>query len=117
MAKDKITKPKVEVITPKRKSRTALDPETREKQMINLAMDRAEEQLRDGTASSAVITHFLKLGTQRQEEELELLRNQKTLVKAKAEQITHDKKLETITTKAIEAMKSYGPSTADNHHE
>ena len=44
-----------------RKMRPAITPEARENQMISLAMDCAEQQLLDGTASSQVITHFLKL--------------------------------------------------------
>lgn len=48
-----------------KKMRPALTPEARENQMISLAVDLAEQQLRDGTASSQVITHFLKLGTTR----------------------------------------------------
>ena len=48
--------------TPK-KMRPALTPEARENQMIALAVDLAEQQLRDGTASSQVITHYLKLGS------------------------------------------------------
>ena len=43
--------------------RPALTPEAKENQMISLAMHCAEKQMREGTASSQVITHFLKLGT------------------------------------------------------
>ena len=50
-------------MNPVRKSRKAMDPDAREQQMIALAVDLAEKQLREGTASSQVITHFLKLGT------------------------------------------------------
>ena len=45
-----------------RKIRPALSPEARENQLIDLAVNLAEQQLLDGTASSQVITHFLKLG-------------------------------------------------------
>lgn len=37
--------------------RPALTPEARENQLISLASDLAEKQLREGTASSQVITH------------------------------------------------------------
>ena len=46
-----------------RKIRPALTPEARENQMISLAVDLAEKQLMEGTASSQVITHYLKLGS------------------------------------------------------
>ena len=45
------------------KIRPALTPEARENQLIYLATNLAEQQLRDGTASSQVITHYLKLGS------------------------------------------------------
>ena len=38
------------------KMRPAISPEARENQCISLAMDLAEQQLRDGTASSQLIT-------------------------------------------------------------
>ena len=38
----------------------ARTPEARENQMISLAIDLAEKQLQKGTASSQVITHYLK---------------------------------------------------------
>ena len=43
--------------------RPALTPEARENQLVSLAVDLAEKQLREGTASSQVITHYLKLGS------------------------------------------------------
>ena len=46
--------------TKKKKLKRVLNPEAREKQLISLAMDAAEEQLLNGTASSQVINHFLK---------------------------------------------------------
>ena len=57
-----------------RKIRPALSPEARENQLIDLAVNLAEQQLLDGTASSQVITHFLKLGTTRAELEKEKLK-------------------------------------------
>ena len=43
--------------------RPALTPEARENQLIALAVNLAEKQLREGTASSQVITHYLKKST------------------------------------------------------
>ena len=43
--------------------RPALTPEAREDQLIALATNLAEKQLMDGTASSQVITHYLKMGS------------------------------------------------------
>ena len=55
-----------------RRSRPALTPESREKQMISLAVDLAEQQLKDGTASSQVITHYLKLASMKEKLEREI---------------------------------------------
>ena len=60
----------------RKKIRPALSPEARENQMISLAVDLAEKQLIEGTASSQVITHFLKLGTTKAELEKEKLRKE-----------------------------------------
>ena len=63
-----------------RKMRPALTPEARENQMISLAVDLAEQQLREGTASSQVITHYLKLGSTKERIEKEILEKQKELI-------------------------------------
>ena len=59
-----------------KKLRPALTPEARENQLISLAMDQAEQQLMDGTASSQVITHFLKLATSKTALEKEKLKKE-----------------------------------------
>jgi hypothetical protein len=54
--------------------RPAMTEEGRESQMVSLAMDLAETQIVDGTASAQVITHYLKLGSSREKLEQERLR-------------------------------------------
>ena len=105
MAKSKI-KPQV-------KSRPALSPETRENQLIALAVDLAEKQLREGTASSQVISHFLKLGSTVANLEQERLKNEVTLMKAKTESIKAAKNIESLYKEAINAMRSYGGHSND----
>ena len=63
--------------------RPVLSPEARENQLISLAMDRAEEKLLNGTASSQLITHFLKLGTEKERLEREKLAKENELTKLK----------------------------------
>ena len=87
--------------------RPALTPEGRENQMISLAVDLAEQQLRDGTASSQVITHFLKLGTENAKLERERLKGEIELQKAKADALRSQKEIDKIYKEAIEAMKKY----------
>lgn len=91
----------------KQKMRPALSPEARESQMISLAVDLAEQQLRDGTASSQVITHYLKLGTTKERIEREILEKQKDLLEAKAESIKSAKRVEELYTNALNAMRNY----------
>ena len=59
-----------------RERRPALTPEARENQLISLAVDLAEKQLQEGTASSQVITHYLKLGSTKEKIEKEILEKQ-----------------------------------------
>lgn len=94
--------------TPKKKEiRPALTPEARENQLIYLATELAEQQLRDGTASSQVITHYLKLGSSKEKIEKEILERQKELITAKTEALQSAKHIEELYANAINAMKSY----------
>lgn len=92
-----------------RPRRPAISTEARENQIIADAMDLAEKQIRSGEASSQVITHFLKLGAEREKNKLELekLREENKLLTAKTEQIQSQKKIEELYADAIAAMKSY----------
>lgn len=89
------------------RTRPALTPELREKQMISLAIDLAEQRLRDGTASSQLICHYLKLGSSREQLEKELLEKQKDLAAAKVEAIHNEEHNSEVYEKAIAAMRSY----------
>lgn len=91
--------------TPRR--RPATTPEAREKQLIALAVDAAEKQLLEGTASSQVITHFLKLATRKTEMELEIMKAQRDLAQAKAEAIQSQKRSEELYAEALKAMRNY----------
>ena len=92
---------------PKRKIRPAIDPEIRELQMISLAVDLAEKQLMDGTASSQVLTHYLKLGCSKERVEKEILERQKELITAKTESIKSQKRVEELYAEALKAMRIY----------
>lgn len=92
---------------PKKKSRPALTAEGREKQMIALAIDCAEKQLREGTASSQVITHYLKLGSIKNQLEMEKIRRENKLLEAKVEEIKSSKNQAELYAKAIAAIRIY----------
>lgn len=90
-----------------KKIRPATTPEARENQLISLAVDLAEKQLLEGTASSQVITHYLKLGSTKERIEREILEKQKALIEAKTENLQSAKRIEELYTNAINAMKNY----------
>lgn len=81
--------------------------EEREREMISLAVDLAEKQLREGTASSAVIQHYLKLGATDYPLRKERLLRQNELFQAKREAIERDAKNEEIARNAVAAMMRY----------
>lgn len=91
----------------KKRRPPATTPEAREKQLVNMAVDLAEKQILEGTASSQVITHFLKLGSMREKMEREKLAEENKLLKAKTEAIQSAKKVEELYENALNAMRSY----------
>ena len=97
-----------------RKIRPALTPDARENQLISLATDLAEQQLRDGTASSQVITHYLKLGTAKERLEREILEENKKLLNAKTEALQSAKRVEELYANAIAAMRKYSGHGGDD---
>lgn len=90
-----------------RKIRPALTPESRENQLIALAVDLVEQRLLDGSASSQETTHFLKLGSMKNQLEMEKLREENKLLKAKTESIQSAKRVEELYAEAINAMRRY----------
>ena len=99
---------------PVKKSRPALTAEGREKQMISLAIDCAEKQMREGTASSQVITHYLKLASTKNLLEMEKLKKENELLKAKTDAIKSAKSQEELYAKAIAAIRRYSGAGEEN---
>ena len=98
----------------------AMSEEGRENQLIAMATNLAEKQLREGTASSQVITHFLKLGTQQAKLEKEKLRHETELLAAKKQAIESSERIEKLYADAITAMRSYAggsPEREENDYE
>ena len=86
----------------------ATTPEARENQLISLAVDLAEKQLLDGTASAQVICHYLKLGSTRGRIENKMLSNKADLISAQIDNLNEAKKVEELYKEAIDAMRRYG---------
>lgn len=89
----------------------ATTPEARENQLIAAAVDLAAKQLSDGTASAQVITHYLKLGSSREQLEQEKMRQEVELAKAKIESMESAKRVEEMYGQALSAMRAYGGHT------
>jgi len=87
--------------------RPSMTLEGRENQLIGLAVDLAEKRLLDGTATSQEVTHFLKLGSTREQLEQERIRNENALAVAKIQAIESGVRIEALFEKAIEAMQVY----------
>lgn len=103
---------------PYQSSRPALSPEARENQLIAMATDLAERQLREGTASSQVITHYLKSGSTRERLERERLAEENKLLRAKIENLQSAKRVEELFSDAIKAFGIYsGKSDEDDDDE
>ena len=92
-------------------SRPMQTPEGREQQLISLAVDLAEKQLRDGSASPSVINHYLKMASRREVLEREILEKQSKLIEVKAQNFAKEKEQEEMAKAAIEAMKNYTSGT------
>lgn len=99
------------------KQRPALDPEARENQLIALAINLAEKQLMEGTASSQVITHYLKLGSTKERIEKEILEKQKDLITAKTEAIQSAKRVEELYANALNAMRTYSGNKSNDNED
>ena len=100
-----------------RKMRPALTPEARENQLIALAVDLVQQRLIDGSASSQETTHFLKLGSMKNQLEMEKLREENKLLKAKTESIQSAKRVEELYAEAINAMRRYSGNSNANADE
>lgn len=89
----------------------------RDTRMISMAERLVEQQLRDGTASAQVITHYLKLGSKREELEQQRLAGEVELQKAKIESLASHKRMEELYSKAIESMRSYGGQPIETEYD
>ena len=95
--------------------RPALTPEARENQMISLAMDLAERRLRDGSASSQEVTHFLKIAANKEIDAINMKLAQKELElkEAKRQAVESQAKMEELYSEALKAMQRYSGNGSD----
>ena len=102
----------------KKKQIPARTPEARENQLINMAVDETERRLRDGTISSQLLAILLKLATTRSQLELEKLRSDIALQKAKRTEIDERSSDRELFEEALKAFTSYkGGSIDEDEYE
>lgn len=92
----------------------ASDPEERENQMISLAVNLAEQQLREGTASSQVIVHYLKLASTRNKLEEEKIRYETAMLQAKKDALNKSGQLQELMDNALAAFRSYSGNVEES---
>jgi len=85
----------------------ATTPQRRENQLTELAWELAEKQIRDGTASAQVISHFLKMGSSREQLEQQRLRHENELTQAKIAGMAAVERIEQKYDAALKAMRRY----------
>lgn len=85
----------------------ALSDSSLENKTVNAAYKLAEKQLMDGTATSQVITHFLKLGSIKSKIELEKLKLENKLLEAKIDAELSRQRVEEMYEEVLDAMKRY----------
>jgi len=101
-----------------RDRRPATTLEGRENQVIAMAVDLAERQIADGTASSQIITHYLKMGSTRERLEQEKMARELELMQAKIEALESNKRVEELYAEAIQAMRIYaGQELSDDDND
>jgi hypothetical protein len=95
----------------------AVTEESRENQLVSLAIDLAEKQLEAGTASSQVITHYLKLGSTREKLEQERLHRENLLLDSKVEAMASAARVEELYGKALDAMRQYAGQIEETYDD
>lgn len=93
-----------------RKRSAARTPEAREQELAAAAYDLAEEQIHSGSASSQVVTHFLKMGSTRERLEQQRISHENELLQVKREAIESQARVEELYMSALNAMRSYSGS-------
>jgi hypothetical protein len=112
--------PEKKVVDTRSRRPPATTPEARENQLISAAHDLAEKQIREGTASAQVITHFLKLGSSREKLEQHRIEQENMLTEVKIEAIKAQANIEALYKEALNAMSAYQgrePARSDDEFE
>lgn len=91
--------------------------QARENQLIAKAVDLAERQLEDGSASAQVISHYLKLGSSREKLEQLRLQMETELLAAKAENLASARRTEELMGEALKAFRTYSGQESEQDED
>lgn len=108
MGRTKVVHAESPIEQTKRRVKPAITPEGRENQLISMAYDLAEKHLREGTATSQEICHFLRMGSPSARLEQENTRLKQKKMEAEIKQIESQQRVEELYANALAAMRSYG---------
>ena len=101
----------------RQRRRPGSTPEARENQLVSSAYDLAEKRILDGTASAQEVVHFLKKGSPREQVEVERLRNENELLRAKVENMASAKRIEELYSAALDAMRGYAGQIVEEEED
>jgi len=91
--------------------------ESQENKFIALALAQVEEQLKNGTASSQTLQHFLKLASKRAQIELEKMKLENAYLEAKIESEKQANQVLSLVTEALDAFKGYSFKPPDSFYD
>lgn len=100
-----------------KKQTPARTPEARENQLINLAVDEVERRLKNGTISSQLLTVLLKLATTKAQLEIEKLRSDISLQRAKEQEIEDKVSNSDLYAQALKAFKEYKGDVEEENYD
>lgn len=84
-----------------------MDPRRRLDQLINMAYDSVEEDIRNKKASPTVLNQLLRMGTERDALETENLRTKSELNKSRVKEIDEKASQKQLMEEALAAIKDY----------
>lgn len=86
----------------------AVNRTDRENQLIDAAMNLAEQKILEGSAGSTLILHFLRMGSPRETLTRKKLECETDLLETRRESIERETNMEELYQEAVSAMRRYG---------
>jgi hypothetical protein len=99
----------------KRSTPPPITVEQEERECISLAVELAKKQLREGTATSQVITHYLDMASPLTKEKARRVELENKLIEAKISKLKAEEDYQRIAADALAAFKEY--SGQDDYDE